>query len=100
VRADGSARIGSIDEVDRYGNLITDIPADSVPDAVVITVAGTRLRGPRPAYAAVEPGALVLVVGSRGTLEVAVRDGSAAEHLGLVAGAPCIVEPVAAVSEA
>ena len=100
VRRDGAAWIGRVDEVDHYGNLITDIPATDLPPVVALTLGGHRLLGPRPAYAAVESGALVLVIGSLGTLEVAVRDGSAAARLGLAAGAACIVEPASAESGA
>ncbi len=100
VAVDGDRRIGRVVEVDHYGNLITDIPAAGLPARVAVHLGGTRLVGPRPAYAAVDSGALVLVVGSLGTLEVAVRDGSAAGRLKLAAGAPCIVEPLPAESGA
>lgn len=98
VRTIGDTTMGRVDEVDHYGNLITDIPAAGLPSTVVVTLGGVRLEGPQKAYAAVPSGELVLVTGSLGTLEVAVRDGSAAERLQLTAGAPCIVEPAAAES--
>lgn len=98
VRRAGETIIGRIDEIDHYGNLISDIPAQGLPPKVVATVGDVCLTGPRPAYAAVPSGDLVLVVGSLGTLEIAVRDGSAAHRLGVAAGAPCIVEPAPAES--
>lgn len=100
VRVEGDRIIGRVDEVDVFGNLITDIAAEGLPERVSVDVAGQRLTGPSPAYAAVAPGALVVVVGSLGRIEVAVRDGSAAARLGVGAGAPCIVEPASAESEA
>lgn len=92
-RREGAVWRGRVVEVDRFGNLITDVPADGLPARVEIDLDGLRLSGPSASYAAVEPGAPVLVVGSLGTLEVAVRDGSAAERFGLAAGAACTVRP-------
>lgn len=80
--------LGEVVEVDQYGNLITDLPPPPPGETVVVTLGDVALEGPRAAYAEVVSGALVVVVGSEGTLEVAVRDGSAAARLGLDAGAP------------
>jgi S-adenosylmethionine hydrolase len=77
---------GRVVEVDRYGNLITDLPP--LPGPLRLELAGAVVEGPSAAYADVVPGALVLVVGSEGTLEVAVRDDSAAARLGAHAGTP------------
>ncbi|MCA9560641.1 MAG: SAM-dependent chlorinase/fluorinase [Myxococcales bacterium] len=85
---------GQVVEVDRFGNLITDLP---IPQGEVeLVIAGHRLRGPVSAYGAVGVGALVLVRGSEGTLEVAVRDGSAADRLGVGVGATvaCAALPI------
>ncbi len=83
---------GAVD--DRFGNLITDL----VPcGPVVLGPAGVHLDGPPRAYGAVDSGELVVVVGSEGTLEVAVRDGSAADRLGAAVGTAvtCEVRPAA-----
>ncbi|MCB9544665.1 MAG: SAM-dependent chlorinase/fluorinase [Myxococcales bacterium] len=83
---------GRVIEVDAYGNLITDVPADG---PVALQIAGHTLHGPATCYADVALGELVLVRGSEGTLEVAVRDGSAAARLGVGVGAPvaCVATP-------
>ncbi len=94
---DGERVIGRVVEVDTFGNLITDIPADG---PVAVRIGGQALVGPRPSYSAVPAGALVLVTGSLGTLEVAVRDGSAAARLDLGVGAACVASPAAAESGA
>jgi S-adenosyl-L-methionine hydrolase (adenosine-forming) len=88
---------GRVQEVDRFGNLITDLRADAVGPRCRLWVADRALSGPQVTYAAARPGQLVLVVGSEGTLEVAVRDGSAAERLEIGVGAPvtCLPEPAA-----
>lgn len=84
---------GQVVEVDRFGNLITDLPAERFAAGCELQIGSTRLPGPAPCYAAVAPGALAVVAGSEGTLEVAVRDGSAAERLGLGVGAPVACAP-------
>jgi S-adenosylmethionine hydrolase len=83
---------GQVVEVDRYGNLITDLPGSL---AGRVLIGGAALDGPAASYSAVATGDLVLVVGSEGTLEVAVRDGSAAARLGVRAGAPVTCVPAA-----
>jgi S-adenosyl-L-methionine hydrolase (adenosine-forming) len=80
----GSAR-GEVVHVDRFGNLISNLPADLVAGAAV-RIAGTPVPLVRT-YADAAPGELLAVVGSRALLEVAVRDGSAAQRLGCGVGA-------------
>ncbi|HEX7117147.1 MAG TPA: SAM-dependent chlorinase/fluorinase [Longimicrobiales bacterium] len=73
---------GRVVHVDRFGNLITDVPGAWIgPDARVV-VAGTDVGPMRRTYADVTPGRPLALVGSTGMLEVSVRDGSAAEKLG------------------
>ncbi len=84
--ARGCAR-GRVVEVDVFGNLITDVPAIAGLPRCRVRLGDVVLEGPEACYAAVAPGELVLVVGSAGTLEIAVRGGSAAARLGLGAGA-------------
>ncbi len=76
---------GAVVEVDRFGNLLTDLV---VRGPTVVRLGGVEVAGPARSYADVAPGELVLLVGSEGTLEVAVRDGSAAERLGAGVGTP------------
>ncbi|MGH7671965.1 MAG: SAM hydroxide adenosyltransferase [Gemmatimonadales bacterium] len=52
-----------------------------------IRVAGTDVGALRHTFGDVARGALVAFVGSGGTVEVAVRDGSAARLLGVGVGA-------------
>lgn len=82
---------GQIIEVDHYGNLITNLPA-ALADARGLTVKiGARvLKGPQPSYSSVKRGEPVLVIGSEGTLEIAVRGGSAARRFGFGVGATVI----------
>lgn len=82
-RRDGATVYGRVVHVDRFGNLVTDIPATWCPTRDhVVTVGDRRLRRWVTHYAelpAGEPGALI---GSLGTVEISVRDGSAADDLG------------------
>jgi S-adenosylmethionine hydrolase len=76
-RADGAVS-GMVITVDRFGNLITNLMSRR---GGTIELAGRSLPLART-YADVPAGALVALVGSSGLIEVAVRDGSAAETLG------------------
>ncbi|HTJ44205.1 MAG TPA: SAM-dependent chlorinase/fluorinase [Kofleriaceae bacterium] len=76
---------GVIVHVDAYGNLISDLRG-----AAQVRIAG-RVLDVKRTYEDVAPGELVAYVGSAGTIEIAVREGSAASVLGLARGAR--VEP-------
>ena len=84
--ADGSIA-GEVIAVDRFGNAITNLLSRSGGQLTAggVTVAVRRV------YADVAPGTPVALVGSNGLLEIAVRDGSAAERLGLRRGAPVVL---------
>jgi S-adenosylmethionine hydrolase len=84
---------GRVAHVDRFGNLITDIPASWVSPTALIELGGTEISGVRLSYTSVEPGQLVAVIGSAATLEVSVRQGSAAGRLSVGRGEPVLVRP-------
>lgn len=89
VRGPSGAVRGEVWHVDRFGNLVTNVSTDALPSGrVVARLGGEEVRGVRDSYAAVQPGELVLTRGSVGTLEVAVRDGSAARRLSVEPGDP------------
>ena len=72
--------------MDRFGNLVTDLTPDLLSKAVTFHVdeinAGPLLR----TFADVANGALVAYLGSGGTVEIAVRGGSAARRIGVGEG--------------
>jgi S-adenosylmethionine hydrolase len=82
--------VGNLLTVDHFGNLITTLRASEVlPQAGAafrLQVAGKMLRSVRT-FTEAEPGELVALVGSFDTIEIAVRDGSAAARLQPVPGA-------------
>jgi S-adenosylmethionine hydrolase len=86
------ALLGEVIHVDRFGNLITNIDAATLrafagTSEPRIALGDTCLRGVRDHYAEVQPGELLALIGSAGLLEVAVREGSARERLGVELGA-------------
>ena len=88
----GDAAVGRVARADRFGNLITDIPAAAVPDAATLTIGDRTVRCART-YADVDPGEPVALVGSNGCWELAVRNGSAAALHNLGPGAPAELRP-------
>ena len=79
---------GEVVYVDRFGTLITNIPGAQVRRIATIMIAETAVGSLRRTFADVASGEVVAFVGSGGTVEIAVRDGSAAQRLGFTVGAP------------
>lgn len=100
---------GEVLHADRFGNVITSIgllgwsagelsldPAFGRVEGetlvrfragqAVVQVAGQEIAGVHRTYADVAPGQALALVGSEGHLEIAVREGSAAQRLGLHVG--------------
>jgi S-adenosyl-L-methionine hydrolase (adenosine-forming) len=73
--------------VDAFGNLVTDVAGEAARGRRV-RVAGRDVGPLRRTFEDVAAGELVAYVGSGGTVEIAVREGSAAEVLGAGRGAP------------
>lgn len=86
-RVDGGTLVGEVVHVDRFGNLVSNIPCDPVGRTSVITVAGEVVGNLQRTFGDVAKGRLVAYCGSGGSVEIAVRDGSAAEHVGAGVGA-------------
>ena len=93
IEADGRIT-GRIVAVDRFGNLITNIGAeflgDLLRDAPHLTLQvdlgqqlTTHLRG---AYEEASPGAVLAIIGSRATLEIAINRGRACDRFGVGPG--------------
>lgn len=78
---------GFVRVVDHFGNLVTDVSASLLTPGAHVEIAG-RVVASAGTYGDVAPGELVALEGSDGTVEVAVRDGSAAVALGAGVGTP------------
>ncbi len=85
-RPDGT--VHQVVHVDAFGNLVTDLDGDDVAPGSRVRVAGRDVGGVHRTFEDVARGELVAYVGSGGTVEIAVREGSAATALGAGRGAP------------
>lgn len=90
VRGPDGALLGEVIAIDRFGNLVTNLV--STGDHIV-EFARRRLQL-RATYRDVAPGTLVALVGSSGLVEIALRDGHAAQSLGAEVGAPVTLRPI------
>jgi S-adenosyl-L-methionine hydrolase (adenosine-forming) len=81
---------GEVIFVDRFGNLITNIPGQALAGLIgstpQVSVGNHRISQVGRAYGDAPPGALIALVSSWGTLEVAVTNGNAAQTLGAGVG--------------
>jgi len=89
----GGSITGEIIGRDHFGNLRTNIEADSLrklygKDASTarVSVKGKTIIGVQEAYDAEAPGEILAIIGSRGFLEIAVNRGDAARILDAVTG--------------
>lgn len=88
-RGEGSVA-GQVVHVDRFGNLVTNIPEDVAGRLRSVSIAGRAIAGLTETYASACDD-LMALVGSYGTIEVAVRNGSAAAALGVGVGERIVV---------
>jgi S-adenosylmethionine hydrolase len=85
-RWDGAAWVGEVVYVDRFGTLVSNLPGDAVEPGVRLFVGDRDVGALRGTFGDVGRGSLVAFVGSGGTIEVAVRNGSAMRLLGAGVG--------------
>jgi S-adenosylmethionine hydrolase len=88
--ADTDTTTGQVIHIDHFGNATTNIQHSTVtaqPRAKVII--NRKAIGPlKRTYWDVAPGKPVALIGSSGLLEIAIRDGSARDELGIQVGDP------------
>ena len=78
--------------VDRFGNVVTDVPAAMLAGAAPrVEVGAARSSRFVRTYAEARADELVTLVNSAGHLELATRDGSASERFGIRRGARILV---------
>ncbi len=79
---------GRVIMADRFGNLTTSIHEEAVtdflgearPEALTADINGHSIQGLSVSYAAADPGAPLIIIGSRDYLEIAVNKGSARDY--------------------
>ncbi len=77
--------VGRVQHIDRFGNLITNVRNNDIPGKdVIIEVGGHCIEGLSSYYA--QDRGVMAIPGSTGYLEIALRDGSARDFLGMVIG--------------
>lgn len=84
--------VGEIVYIDRFGNLITNIPASQAGQGDKCFVDGKQVACVVATYASGEPGQVMAIGASHGCLEIAVCRGSAADLLDARVGSPVRVE--------
>lgn len=84
-RTEGGGIIGEVVHVDRFGNLVTSIPAGWMAGRDRVRI-GVHTMPVTRVYAQAAPGESIALIGSRGLVEISVRDGSAAALLHAMRG--------------
>jgi hypothetical protein len=86
----GNVVDGQVIHVDRFGNLVSNIAIECpVGVSLEVSIGNRRISGPSRSYASAT--GLLAIVGSHGFLEIAIRNGSAAESLDAGVGTPVTV---------
>ena len=99
VKWQANSLAGSVIYIDHFGNLITNITeADLRPfsrEHLLVSIGSiVQTHGVVASYAAVEVGAPAALINSWGMLEIAVRNGSAAQCFGVLPGQPVHLTPI------
>jgi S-adenosylmethionine hydrolase len=80
--------VGEVVSIDRFGNLVTNIPGDRLAalDQLEVKVGKAKIRGLSTSYTSAKIGEFLTVVGSTGNLEVSVNQGDARKKTGAKVG--------------
>jgi hypothetical protein len=78
--ADGR-KVAHIIHIDHFGNLITDICNDELPQDFELEINGTKITRSYVFFAQAEVGELFAIRGSAGYVEIAIREDSATARL-------------------
>ena len=86
----GEAIIGRVAHIDRFGNAITNIGEEMLAGMdrarAVVRIGAHALRGIKPTYSSAASGEALALISSSWQVEIAVRDGNAAQTLGIRLG--------------
>lgn len=86
-RREADVLVGRVAHVDRYGNLVTDIPAAWLPAGPCQVEVGGRTTGSRVAcYAEIPSGEAAFLSGSLGTIELSLNGESLAQRWNIARG--------------
>ncbi|MYA54116.1 MAG: SAM-dependent chlorinase/fluorinase, partial [Dehalococcoidia bacterium] len=90
---EGEAIRGVVVHVDRYGNLVTTIRKEQLPDAFFLDINGHRIARNVRTFSDAPPGELACHVDSSGFLAIAEREGNAARRTGAARGDAVVLTP-------
>jgi len=79
--------------IDHFGNLVTDISNNELPDRFELEMSATTVSNLYDFFAQADLGELFAIKGSSGYVEIAVREGSAADKLKVKRGDRIVVRP-------
>ncbi|HEX8222068.1 MAG TPA: SAM-dependent chlorinase/fluorinase [Chloroflexia bacterium] len=89
----GTTIVGQVIHIDRFGNIITNLPdrlleplLEATGATALIEIAGYSIKGLGQSYADVRRGQALALIGSERLLEVAVRNASAAQRMKVSVG--------------
>lgn len=86
-RREADQALGRVVHIDRYGNLVTDIPASWLPAGPCRVAVGERTAERRATcYAEIPPGEAAFLSGSLGTIELSLNGESLAERWNIARG--------------
>ena len=92
----GEEIVGRVVHIDRFGNAITNIGEEMLAGMdrarVVVRIGAHSLRGIKPTYVAVASGEALALISSSRQIEIAVRDGNAAQTLGIRIGDEVVIQ--------
>jgi S-adenosylmethionine hydrolase len=89
----GPRLAGQVVYIDRFGNLVTDIPAEALPSGpYTVHPAERAIPHLHRTYCQVVKGETLAYIGSSGFMEIAVREGSAKELLRATVGTVVTVQ--------
>ncbi|MBN1269789.1 MAG: SAM-dependent chlorinase/fluorinase, partial [Kiritimatiellae bacterium] len=95
VRRDGELLRGEVVHVDHFGNVITNIPRQSLDEtgwpSVIVEAGNSTICGLKGTYGDVAPGEKLALIDSSGLLELACRGRSAADRMILCIGDEVVV---------
>jgi hypothetical protein len=83
---------GCIQYIDRFGNLITNIPGNTVTDSSWSIIINQEIIPTGKTYSDVAIGELIALVGSHGWIEIAVNSGSAKAKLSMDLGDTVVIQ--------
>lgn len=79
---------GAVIYVDSFGNLITNIKKEDIPENadLIVGIKGHIIKGLKKTYSSAEAGSLMALIGGSNHLEIAVNAGAASKLLNAAAG--------------